>query len=242
MLRVISLNIEFDRHLDRVLPFLKAEKWDVLLVNELLATDVPKFEEVLSEDCFFVPMMRFQRPYGMIPFGHGIFSRVPVVSHDEQYAGPLGEIVDFIEGSSEDRFKTQKNFLIIVEANKNGEVYNLGFTHFPWTPDGEADNIQRVCAKKLLEIVEREGEMTLFGDFNAPRGKEIFGMFTEKLKDNIPAYYETSVDENLHRAGKLMYMVDGCFTTPGYAASEVELRFGLSDHAAVLATIAKAGV
>ncbi len=239
-LRVISVNIEHDKHLDTVLPFLKTEKWDVLLVNELLATDVPKFEEALNEDCFFVPMMRFHRPYGMIPFGHGVFSRVPVVIRDEQYAGPLGEVVDLIEGSSEDRFKTQKNFLIIVEANKEGVVYKLGFTHFPWTPDGEADNIQRACAKTLLEMAEKEGGMALFGDFNAPRGKEIFSLFAEKFKDNIPAHYETSVDENLHRAGKLMYMVDGCFTTPGYLASDVELRFGISDHAAVLASISKA--
>jgi hypothetical protein len=82
--------------------------------------------------------------------------------------------------------------------------------------------------------------MALFGDFNAPRGKEIFSIFTEKLKDNIPLNYETSLDENLHRAGKLTYMVDGCFTTPEYVASDVELRFGVSDHAAVLATITKA--
>ncbi|MBY0539386.1 endonuclease/exonuclease/phosphatase family protein [Patescibacteria group bacterium] len=239
MLRVISVNIEYDKHFDRVLQFLKAEQWDVLLVNELLATDVPKLEEALQEDCFFVPMMRFSRPYGKIPMGHGVFSRVPVVCRDEQYSGPLGEITDFIEGTSEERLQTCKNFLVVVEANKDQATYKIGFTHFPWTPDGEADNIQRVCAKALLEIIEREGEMVLFGDFNAPRGKEIFSMFAEKLKDNIPAQYETSLDENLHRAGKLTLMVDGCFTTPAYTASDVELRFGVSDHAAVLATISK---
>lgn len=239
MLRVISVNIEYDKHLDRVLPFLKTEKWDVLFINELLATDVPKFEDALNEDCFFVPMMRYQRPYGMIPFGHGVFSRVPIVCRDEQYSGPLGEIVDFIEGTGEERLKTCKNFLIVSEANKDGVTYKLGLTHFPWTPDGEADNIQRACGKALLEIIQREGEMVLFGDFNAPRGKEIFSMFANKLKDNIPVQYETSLDENLHRAGKLTLMVDGCFTTPAYMARDVDLRFGVSDHAAVLATISK---
>lgn len=239
MLRVISVNIEYDKHLDKVLPFLQTEQWDVLFVNEILATDIPKFEDAFNVDCFFVPMMRYKRPYGMIPFGQGVFSRVPVVCREEQYAGPFGEIVDFIEGSAEDRFKTQKNFLTIAEANFEGVPYKLGLTHFPWTPDGEANNIQRLCAKTLLEAVDREGEMALFGDFNAPRGKEIFSTISEKLKDNIPAHYTTSIDENLHRAGQLMYMVDGCFTTKGYAASHVSLRFGVSDHAAVLATITK---
>lgn len=237
MLRVISINIEFDRHLDRVLPFLINEKWDVVLINELLATDVPKFEEVLSEDCFFVPQMKYPHPNGVIPLGHGVFSRYPTIYKDEQYAGPLGEIVDFDARTPETQLATQKNFLITADVNKDGVFYKVGLTHFPWTPNGEADNIQRVCAKTLLETVEREGEMALFGDFNAPRGKEIFSMFTEKLKDTIPAHYETSLDENLHRAGKLNYMVDGCFTTAGYSASDVELRFGVSDHAAVLATI-----
>lgn len=240
MLRVISVNIEFDRHLDRVLPFLKKEKWDVLLLNELLATDVPTFEAELEEDCFFVPQLKHAHANGRIPLGQGVFSRLPTIYKDEQYAGPLGEIVDFDESTPETQLATAKNFLITAEINNSGVFYKIGFTHFPWTPNGEANNIQRVCAKALLEAVGREGEMALFGDFNAPRGKEIFSLFTEKLKDNIPLVYETSLDENLHRKGKLTLMVDGCFTTPEYIASDVELRFGISDHAAVLATITKA--
>lgn len=240
MLRVISVNIEFDRHLDRVLPFVMKEKWDVLLINEFLATDVPTFEEALGEDCFFVPQMKFEHKNQVLPLGHGVFSRLPTVYKDEQYAGPTGEIMNFDARTPETQFATQKNFLVTVEINQDGVFYKIGLTHFPWTPNGEADNIQRVCAKALLETVGREGEMALFGDFNAPRGKEIFSMFTEKLKDNIPLQYETSLDETLHRKGKLTLMVDGCFTTTGYRASDVELRFGVSDHAAVLATIAKA--
>lgn len=240
MLRVISVNIEFDRHLDRVVPFLKHEKWDVLLMNEVLASDVPVFESELAEDCFFVPQMKYAHESGRVPLGHGVFSRLPTIYKDEQYAGPLGDILDFVPTTPETQLATQKNFLVTAEVNKDNVFYKIGLTHFPWTPNGEADNIQRVCAKALLEVVGREGEMALFGDFNAPRGKEIFSIFTEKLKDNIPLNYETSLDENLHRAGKLTYMVDGCFTTPEYVASDVELRFGVSDHAAVLATITKA--
>lgn len=239
MLRVISVNIEFDRHLDRVLPFLKKEKWDVLLINEFLATDVPTFETELEEDCFFVPQMKLAHQNAVIPLGHGVFSRLPTLYKDEQYAGPLGEIQDFDERTPDTQLATQKNFLVTAEVNQDGVFYKIGLTHFPWTPDGEADNIQRVCAKALLETVGREGEMALFGDFNAPRGKEIFSLFTEKLKDNIPLEYQTSLDENLHRKGKLTLMVDGCFTTSEYVASDVELRFGVSDHAAVLAIIAK---
>lgn len=238
-LRVISVNIELDRHLDRIIPFLKKEEWDVILINEFLATDVPKFEDALGEDCFFVPKMKYPHPQGSVPLGHGIFSKFPTTYADTQYAGPLGDLVEFDVTTSETQLATQKYFLITATVTKEGKEFKIGLTHFPWTPDGEADAIQRVCAKALLELVEKETEIVLFGDFNAPRGKEIFSLFTEKLKDNIPVQYETSLDKNLHRSGKLTYMVDGLFTTPEYQASDVKLHFGVSDHAAVTATITK---
>ena len=242
-LRVICINIEFDRHLDTVLPFLKSEPWDVVLLNEFLASDVPRFEDELKEDCFFVPQtIHPHETKGDTPFGHGIFSRPPTIYKDLQYAGPMGEIMRFDSTSPETQFATNKYFLVVAEVTKDGVEYKLGLTHFPWTPNGEPDDIQRVSVKSLLELVKAEGELALFGDFNAPRGKEIFSALASELKDNIPPQYETSLDENLHRKGKITLMVDGCFTTPAYRAKDVELAFGISDHAAVLATIEKTAV
>ncbi len=68
-------------------------------------------------------------------------------------------------------------------------------------------------------------------------------MLAPKYKDNIPSHYKTSIDAALHRAGKERpegladKMVDGLFTTPGYTAVDVRLQFGVSDHAAIVATI-----
>ena len=61
--------------------------------------------------------------------------------------------------------------------------------------------------------------------------------------DNIPPQYPTSIDVTLHKRGRERphefadKMVDGLFTTPGYRARDVELHFGISDHAAVTALI-----
>ena len=65
--------------------------------------------------------------------------------------------------------------------------------------------------------------------------------------DTIPANYTSSLDKTLHRKGDdpsrahlfTDFMVDYLFTKPDYQASDVRLEFGISDHAAVVATISK---
>jgi endonuclease/exonuclease/phosphatase family metal-dependent hydrolase len=125
--------------------------------------------------------------------------------------------------------------------------YTIATTHFTWSPKGEANDDQRRDQAALFAILDSLGEFAFAGDFNAPRGKETFSKFAERYQDNIPPHYETSIDVTLHktrnnpvenaRVGK--YMVDGLFTTPQYQASNVRLEFGISDHAAIIATIEK---
>jgi endonuclease/exonuclease/phosphatase family metal-dependent hydrolase len=95
-----------------------------------------------------------------------------------------------------------------------------------------------------MACLQSEKDFALCGDFNAPRGGEIFTTLASHYTDNIPSKYETSIHVALHRAGSVdgarlaHLMVDGLFTTSGYAASDVRLEFGVSDHAAIVATIA----
>lgn len=97
--------------------------------------------------------------------------------------------------------------------------------------------MQQRLLPKLLETLGSFPELILAGDFNAPRGGEVFGTIAARYKDNIPPEYKTSIDGGLHRAGKLEYMVDGLFTTPQYIASKVRLIDGVSDHMAIVAEI-----
>ena len=60
-----------------------------------------------------------------------------------------------------------------------------------------------------------------------------------RLRDNIPPPVTTSIDGPLHRAGDLGLMVDGMFTTQGYEAREVRVVDGVSDHCALVATVAR---
>jgi hypothetical protein len=96
-----------------------------------------------------------------------------------------------------------------------------------------------------MQILGTMGEFVLGGDFNAPRGGEMFSVLSSAYTDNIPLQYKTSLDLTLHRAARERgpqlgdKMVDGLFSTPAYSVSDVRLVDGVSDHMAVVATISK---
>jgi hypothetical protein len=70
----------------------------------------------------------------------------------------------------------------------------------------------------------------------------VFGRLAERLTDNIPPDVTTTIDHDLHARGPVPpYVVDGLFTTPQYAASDVRVVSGVSDHCAVLGRISRNG-
>jgi len=75
------------------------------------------------------------------------------------------------------------------------------------------------------------------GDFNAPRGRKTWSILSSKLKDNIPDEIMTTVDAKIHRAGNLMLVVDGLFTSKNYKVTGVRVISGVSDHCAIVANI-----
>ena len=66
-----------------------------------------------------------------------------------------------------------------------------------------------------------------------------------RYEDAIPNSYVTSLDSTFHRGYQnpvevknvARFMVDYLFLSKKYAASGVRLQFGLSDHAAIVASI-----
>ena len=250
MIKLISLNIERSKHLDLVIPLLQKETPDVVCLQELAKKDIPRFEEALSAKCFFAPMANHgigevDVAPGIV--GLGMFSRLPVIHQEVNYywgTGACDALYDF--SSAVGKHATESYAVASQDIEKDGVRFRIATTHFTWTPDGKADDLQRKDLKALLDVLEPLGEFAFCGDFNAPRGGEIFGELSKRYRDNIPLEYKTSLTLSLHRAGKIeperlgTYMVDGLFTTPGYQASDVRLQFGVSDHAAIVASIERA--
>jgi len=241
-LSVATLNIEGDKHLNLVIPFLKERKPDIACIQEIHELDMPLFEEALSAKGVFAPGILRQSPARPgVPEGEAIFSKLPILaSAIRQYAGDPRTPVFFDRTTTATKHATQRYMLTTVQVEHEGKRYTIGTTHFIWTPDGEADDFQRRGLLKFMKALDETGEVLLMGDFNAPRGKEIFTALAQRFKDNVPAEYTTSIHGPLHREGPIPFMVDGIFSTPQYSVSGVSMFCGVSDHCALVAEVEKA--
>jgi endonuclease/exonuclease/phosphatase family metal-dependent hydrolase len=171
-------------------------------------------------------------------FGITVFSRLPIKEHGERMYVRINN--DGIPESRSDNptFSNTHNRMVLwCNVEKDGITYRIATTHFTWTPDGSPSDAQRRDLSAMLDKLKNFGEFVLCGDFNAPRGGEIFSAIAAKYKDNIPPKYTTSIDGNLHRAGHIPLMVDGIFSTPAYRISNVVLHNGVSDHCAITADV-----
>ena len=176
--------------------------------------------------------------------GIGIFGNLPFKESVLYYAGSPESIPESSQDAALQADPSNKALLCAEFAEPS--PFFIITTHFTWSPRGEATDEQRADMRAMLPLLQQQKEFVFCGDFNAPRGGEIWQMLASNYRDNIPPEYKTSLDLELHRAGKThpeqlaTKMVDGLFTTPGFVASNVRLQFGISDHAAIVATIARA--
>ncbi|MBI5469949.1 endonuclease/exonuclease/phosphatase family protein [Candidatus Kaiserbacteria bacterium] len=252
-LRLVSVNIERSKHLDLFVSFLREQNADVVCIQECMERDIPLLEKAAGGTCFFTPLCIFAgagEEQGV--YGQAIISRLPfVLSSAMYYAGEHDPLFVFNNEEKEEVIGRQARALSLIEVEKDSIRFKIATTHFTWSPDGEATDRQRRDLKSLLGLLDVEKEFVLAGDFNAPRGSDIFDTLAKHYKDNIPAKYEWSLDESLHRvprevlaahardAGVPGLMVDGLFSTPEYIVSAVELHTGVSDHCAITATVSK---
>lgn len=239
-IKLISLNIERSKHLGTVLSFLDGQQPDVVCIQEVVENDVARFAAVLGgAEYVFAPVLRHMDTQGTPLVGEAVFSRLRVVRKDVQYyVGSADTIPELRHSDMMARGIAPMNCaLVIATVEKEGSLFTIGTTHFTWSPGGQATLEQRINIKKLISTLAMCQEIVFTGDFNAPRGGEIFSILADAYTDNVPAEYTTSLDGTLHRAGQLHLMVDGLFSTPEYAVSHVEMVCGLSDHCALVADI-----
>ena len=232
MARLISLNMERSKHLDRIIRFLCENPPDVVCLQELMDRDIEKIGNATGLNySHYVPMA--VHPLENLPFGIGILARVQFTEADVlTYAGAGDGTSKFDRSTPETRLATGRYAIARVRLAIGEQDLRIATTHFPWTPEGQAFGFQTEAVGRLLEIV-RNDAIVLTGDFNAPRGGPIFGKLAGALTDCIPAQITTSIDPKLHRAGPLELMVDGMFSTRQYRVEGVRLYAGLSDHQAI---------
>ncbi len=233
-LKIVSLNIELDRHLDRILPFLKKEQPDVILMQEVLAKDISIFEETLGMKSIFTGLKLLLHEGTVHEEKLVTFSALPIVKSYSAYYRGDGQHLPLIQ---EGEAANMDRAILVVEVIKNNKQYCLVNTHFTWTPDGQPSEQQHQDLEALFQLLAPLPPFILCGDFNAPRGGPIFDAIGSRYKDNIPSDVTTTIDKNLHSAGDLQLVVDGVFSTPQYHIESVKLFDNLSDHWAIVTKV-----
>lgn len=236
----ININIQGEKHLDKVFPFLEKEQPDTVAIQEILERDVPKFKQRLGYHAFYVRFCdnssRFilnNASEQLAPSGVAILSKHPFLfTNNERYANEDKDNERLNKGTV-----LMHRDLLSVGVMVRGERYVFATTHFTWVPDGKSSEHQKHHLRKMMRVLENVGPCVFTGDFNAVRGLEIFDELARFMKDNIPSNVTTTLDQHLHRVPGLQLVVDGFFSKLPYIVSNVRVVDGISDHCAIIGTI-----
>jgi endonuclease/exonuclease/phosphatase family metal-dependent hydrolase len=235
-LKLLTLNIERDLHLDRVLEALTTQSPDVACLQEVLECDCDELARAGGYAFKFAPAAIKHRAFGdkrTVREGIAIFTRIPARTYTAAYYSADAVLRVFREPAD------SRQVLLAAELEHEGKPYRVITTHFTWSPDGQISDAQREDFERLKRALTPYSGFVLCGDFNAPRGREMFSRFEQELRltDQLPAGITTTIDPKHHRAGALQLVVDTIFTTHDYEAQGVEVLEGLSDHKGILATV-----
>lgn len=235
-LKLICLNVEKSYHLDTVISFLKSESADIICMQEVMEKDFEKYKEAANMNGFFLPTYKnnpelFPELKDEIE-GMAILTNLPNHGITSKYFRGK-QIVEYIDP------RTISRGVIASKFEFEEKEFIIGTTHYTWTPDGEIDEGQIKDFESLMNFVKQFDSFVLCGDFNAPRGREMFSKFTEYFKDNLPTEIESTIDENIHKKKGLRLVVDNVFSTPEYLVSNVRVIDGISDHKAIICEIDK---
>ena len=234
-IKLLSLNIENHRHLPLVTGLLEKEKPEVICLQEIQEPDFELFKKRFGWEGFFVPMLTHRRDKDhkeeLAKQGIAYFTALHLLKKEIVYYVGSGT------APKQKAFNDIDRVLVLGVVEKEGKKYTTATTHFTRDDNGGLVNEeQRRDVQRLLQLLQQK-ELVLCGDFNAPRGREIFLTLNKQLKDNIPPKIKTTLDQNLHKAGALPYVVDYVWSTPKYSVQKVRIIDGVSDHMAIVAEI-----
>lgn len=244
---LMSINIEGNKHWERVLPFIDERQPEVLCLQEAFEPDL----HLLHERGYTTHFLQMQyKPYENTYafFGVVVATKLSVLSEKNLYYHRHSH-ADDTPFEQDNKRDTSHHGCALVTLEKEGVPLIVASTHFTWTPDGLTSPEQEADMTELLAVLEGIEPHVFCGDFNIPRGlNPQYDRLCERYTDTIPTTYASSLDKEFHKAAQIpeeahacdTRMVDYIFTQPPYKAENVQLHFGISDHAAVVARITKA--
>ncbi len=246
-MKLISLNVEGERHYSTVLEFLDKEQPYVICLQEAAENYMSLLKDI-GYTCEFLPRVRKKQEGNEFIDGSIIATKQPQTAEPYYYYEPQKELAFEQFDEQSERLKCKQGVLLSSLQIDNVD-FHIATTHFTWTPQGEKPNQAQIeDMTAMLQITSELPPHILCGDFNIPRDHSpLYKQLLTQYSDNIPTEYTSSLDKNLHQLGDdptlthlfTDFMVDYVFSQKPYKVSDVRLEFGVSDHAAVVAEINK---
>lgn len=231
-MKLVQLNMERDMHLARVVPFLEKERPDLVCLQEVFEEDLARIAGHFSMHALFAPMNRTSRSGAaeLCVQGVALLSREVWKSSDTYWYFKPSNTLPLADEA--DR-RTSWQPLLLGGFDVGGVRYTVGTTHFMKSWRGDPDLFQRERMQILLPLLDMVRPDVLCGDFNIPRGTELYHRLAERFKDNVPLEYISSIDPVLHRVPGLSLMIDYVWTSARVYMSSVHMVDGVSDHCAI---------
>lgn len=236
-MKLIQLNIERDTHLDLIIPFLEHEQPDIVCLQEVFEYDLELLGEILSMQKAYAPMFIHPRSVGSTEYavgGVGILSRMPIQEVQVRWYFGDGKNIPIHNEHERD---TVHQPLLSCLLDIGGVQVNVSTTHFMKSWDGAPDDYQRERMKRFLPVLEDARPDILCGDFNIPRGTELYTVLCKQFKDNVPFEYVSSIDSKLHRMPGLSFMIDYMWSSSRVQCTNVQMKSGISDHCALMGEV-----
>lgn len=232
-IKLVNINIEGDKHLDKIISFLKKEDADIACIQEAIKDNIETLKGNIYRHYSYAPMLTMNRPPGMPSKGLLILIKdKPMKTEATYYVGSANALPIF-----DDDPTLENRALVTTCVQKDNSFFNVSTTHFTWSLDGETTKKQMQHFALLKNLLNNKNDLILCGDFNAPRGKEIFTQLSSMYKDNIPSHITSTIDPALHHVKNIEFVVDGLFTSPHYEVENIRVVEGISDHKGIVAII-----
>ena len=243
-MKLVSLNVEGERHWGDVIPLLEREDPDIICLQEVFELSLENIH-ALGYSSIFSPTTVMERGGVFSEFGIAICTKNSIHDHKVFPYDSNTDRVTYYNDSQ--KSETVLSNILIISVKHGQEGYLIGTTHFTWAPDGAHPSPEQEQDMALfLKTVSKFPPHVMCGDFNIPRGvNPLYDKLMQVYTDEIPQHYTSSLDPDKHHLGNNPdlavlfdeYMVDYILSQPPYRATNVRLEFGISDHAAVIGTI-----